>query len=305
MKLERPLALVALALGLPLLAQQGEAPARAVPTQGPRDFIMERVTTGFQFAEGPAWAADGALVFSDIPSNRILRWSAKEGLKRITDDGGGANGNAFDEQKRLYTCEGRRRRIVRRTAEGKVEILADRFEGKRFNAPNDIVVRHDDHVYFTDPAFGDQVDQRELPFYGIYHLTPRGDLTAVARLETRPNGIALSHNGRALYVADSDQRNVLLFDLDRGGNASNMRVLITGIEGVPDGLKVDDRGDIYVAAGAIAIYSAQGKLLRTLPLPEKPSNLAFGDADGKSLYVTARTSVYRLRLDVKGPPSQP
>jgi gluconolactonase len=179
-------------------------------------------------------------------------------------------------------------------------VLASRFEGKRLNAPNDIVVRRDGHVYFTDPAFGNQEDSRELDFYGIFHITPKGDLELTAKWKTRPNGITLAPNGRILYVADSDARCVRALDLDRAGAASNERVVIDKIPGVPDGIRTDEKGNIYVAGKNVYVYSPQAKLLGDIALAETPSNVAFGDADLESLFITARTAVYRVRIGVKG-----
>ncbi|MDW8131521.1 MAG: SMP-30/gluconolactonase/LRE family protein, partial [Bryobacterales bacterium] len=258
------------------------------------------IAAGSRFTGGPGWPRDGFLLFSDVPQDLILRWTPGKGVTRYRESSNGANGNAFDIQGRLYTCESRTRRVVRTDRKGGVEVLAERFEGKRLNAPNDIVVRRDGHVYFTDPAFGAQQDGRELDFYGVFHITPKGELEAIARWPTRPNGIALSPDGKLLYVANSDERQVRVFDLDRQGRASGERVLISDIEGAPDGLAVDEKGNLYVAARTIAVYAPEGRLLAAIEMPETPSNCAFGDPDFGALYVTARTSVYRIRLDVRG-----
>jgi gluconolactonase len=264
------------------------------------DLTVERGPSNFRFTEGPAWSGE-FLLFSDIPSNRILKITPGQPAVTIfREDSGGANGNAFDNRGRLYTCEGGNRRVTRTTPDGKVEVLAERFEGKRFNAPNDITVRRDGHAYFTDPAYGPQEETRELPFYGVFHLTPRGQLNVVARMDKRPNGITLSPDGRTLYVAGADERVVRMYDLDRGGNATNGRILISGIEGVPDGIRTDEKGNLYVAAQGVQIYSPSGQLLREIKLPETPSNLEFGDGDLRGLYITARRSVYYMRLPVKG-----
>ncbi len=267
-------------------------------------FQVERAAGGFRFTEGPTWSKDGSLIFSDIPNNRIHRFVPGKGVEVFRENSGGANGNAFDEHGRLITCEGENRRITRTNAKGQVEVLADKFEGKRFNAPNDVVVRKDGNIYFTDPAFGKSVDTRELDFYGVYHITPKGELQVIARSDKRPNGITLSPNGRILYVANSDERVIRAYDLDRQGAASNERVLITGIEGVPDGIRTDDKGNLYVACAKLTVYTPEGKLVRSIEMAETPANLAFGDADYQTLYVTARTTLYRVRLNVKGSPQQ-
>jgi gluconolactonase len=229
-----------------------------------------------------------------------MKFVPGEGSQVFREASNGADGNAIDSQGRLYTCEARAHRVTRTDKKGKIDVIAEKFEGKRLNAPNDITVRHDNHVYFTDPAFGNQLEGRELSFFGVYHVTPKGELEVIAKPKGRPNGIALSPAGKALYVTNSDERKVYAYDLDKNGAASNEHVLISGIEGVPDGIRTDEKGNLYVAAKGVAIYSAEGKLIRQVPLTEKPSNLAFGDADMQSLYVTARTSIYRLRVPVKG-----
>jgi gluconolactonase len=262
---------------------------------------VEKVAAGCQFAEGPVWSREGYVLFSDVPANKMLKLGPGDKHPGVfREDSGYANGNTFDAQGRLYTCESRTRRVTRTDKKGRIEVLAERWEGKRFNAPNDIVVRKDGQIYFTDPAFGNQADARELDFYGVYHITPKGQLSVIARPKGRPNGITFAPSGRTLYVANSDDRTVVAYDVDRAGEVSNERAVISGIDGVPDGIRTDEKGNIYVAAKGIAIYSAEGKLITTIPMAETPSNCAFGDADFQTLYVTARTSVYRIRLDVKG-----
>jgi len=262
---------------------------------------VDKVATGLLFAEGPAWSRDGFLVFSDVPNNNLLQLRPIEKKTSIVRaNSNGAMGNAFDAQGRLYTCETHSRRITRTDKKGKIDVFVERYEGKRFNAPNDLVVRKDGQVYFTDPAFGNQEDTRELDFFGVYRVSPRGEVDLIAKPKGRPNGVALSPNGRVLYVSNSDERNIRAYDLDGKGAAANERVLVSGIEGVPDGLRADEKGNLYLAAGRIEVYTPEGKPLGSIALGETPSNLAFGDEDLESLYITARTSVYRVRLDVKG-----
>lgn len=261
---------------------------------------VERIATGFAFTEGPAWSHDGYLVFSDIPANRMLKFTPSKGVEPFREESNGANGNAYDAQGRLYTCESHARRVTRTTKRGRLEVLADKWDGKRLNAPNDIVVTKSGSAYFTDPAFGKEADTRELDFYGVYHLTPKGDLAVVAKPKGRPNGIALSPDQHMLYVTNSDEHNVRAYALDRDGNASGERIVVQDIPGVPDGIRTDEKGNLYVAARGLLIYSPEGRLVRELPIAETPSNLAFGDGDLQTLYITARTSLYRVRFGVKG-----
>jgi gluconolactonase len=264
------------------------------------DIRVERVAAGLRFTEGPAWSLEGYLLFSDTVMRTLQKFVPGKGVEPVADRPGGPSGNAFDEQGRLYTCETHDRRVVRLDRKGKIEIVAAEYQGKRLNAPNDVVVRRDGTVYFTDPAFGSQQDHRELDFFGVYRVSPKGQIDAVAKWQTRPNGIALSSNGRTLYVTDSDARNVSAFELDRSGAAANSHVLISNIPGVPGGIRADEKGNLWIAAKQLYVYSAQGKLLHSLELGETPSNLAFGDPDFQTLYVTAGTSVFRLRTGVKG-----
>jgi gluconolactonase len=264
------------------------------------DLRVEKIATGLQFTEGPAWSKEGFLLFSDCVSNKLHKFVPGTGGSHYADVPGGPNGNTYDAQGRLYTCEFHSRRVTRTSKKAGVEVLASKFEGKRLNAPNDIVVRRDGQIYFTDPAFGDQQDNRELDFFGVFHITPKGELEAIARWKTRPNGITLSPNGKTLYVADSDARVVRAFDLDKAGAASKERVVIENIPGVPDGIRTDEKGNLWVAAKHVFSYSEDAKLLGTIELGETPSNIAFGDADLETLYITARTVVYRVRIGVKG-----
>ena len=274
--------------------------AASLAAQDFSDLKIEKVAAGFRFTEGPVWSREGFLLFSDIPNDKILRFVPGKGTEVFREKSDGANGNTFDPQGRLYSCESRTRRVTRTDKKGKIEVLAEKWEGKRLNAPNDIVVRKDGHVYFSDPAFGGSTDQRELDFYGVYHIAPKGQMELIAKPNGRPNGLALSPNGRILYVDNSDERNVRAYDLDRSGKAANERVVVSGIDGVPDGMKVDEKGNLYITAKGVAIYSPEGKLLTTIEVPETPANCAFGDPDFQTLYITARTSLYRVRLNVKG-----
>ena len=281
--------MLALLFLLPLAAQATDDQPR-----------LEKIFANYRFTDGPVWSPDKFLIYFDVPSNRMLRWAPPGKPEVAREDSGGASGAAYDAQGRLYVCETRTRRVVRFDKRGKLEVLAERWNGKRLNAPNDIAIRKDGNAYFTDPAFGSQSDSRELDFHGVYRIDPKGEVTLVAQLRTRPNGIALSPNNRILYVSDADDHSIRAWDLDRAGVPSNERTVVTKIEGVPAGLRSDEKGNLYVAGNFVYVYSPEGRLIRTIPLSEKPSNIAFGDPDLQTLYITARTSVYRIRLDVKG-----
>src|SRR5947209_12312570 len=231
---------------------------------------LEHVAGGYHFTEGPVWSREGYLLFSDVPDNKIIKLEPGQKPAVFRDDTNGANGNTFDSQSRLYSCESRTRRVVRIDKKGVTQVLAERWDGKRLNAPNDIVVRKDGHIYFTDPAFGNQADTRELSFYGVYHITPKGAMSLIAKPAGRPNGIAFSPNGRILYVDNSDDRNVRAYDVDRNGEVSNERVVVSNIDGVPDGMKVDVKGNLYITAKGISVYSPNGMLIQTIDLYDTP-----------------------------------
>jgi gluconolactonase len=265
--------------------------------QEPGPYHVETVTSKHKFLEGPVWSSkDGYLLFTDVPMNTIQKLDTK-GLSTFREQSGGASGNAFDDKGRLYTCEAHMRRVTRTDRKGAVEVLADQFEGKKLNNPNDIAVTKHGHVYFTDPAFGSAGETRELPFYGVFHISPKGQMEASLKLQTRPNGVAASPDGDILYVTNSDERSVRAYDIAKDGTLQNERIFVPKTEGVPDGIEVDEKGNVYVAAAEVNIFSPNGERLGTLQTAEKPSNLVFGDGDLKALYITARTTLYRVRLE--------
>jgi gluconolactonase len=263
-------------------------------------YSVELLAASHKFTEGPTWSAkENYLLYSDIPANQIFKIDGK-GKTVFREKSGGANGNAFDEKGRLYTCQERERRVIRTDRNGAVQVLADTFEGKKLNGPNDIVVSRDEHVYFTDSAFGTRAETRELPFNGVYHVPPKGPMVALLRMQTRPNGIAISPDGKILYVGDSDGRCVRAYERQKDGTIGPERMFIAKTDGVPDGIEVDASGNVFVAARNVGVYSPTGQLLTSIELSEKPSNMVFGDPELKTLYVTARSSVYRVHMETKG-----
>jgi gluconolactonase len=266
---------------------------------------IERISTDHAFVEGPVWSRQennkaGFLVFSDIYNSRIMKLAGAGPAQIYRNYTNAANGNAMDTAGRLYSCERDGRRVSRLEKDGSITTIAAEYQGKRLNSPNDVVVRRDGHIYFSDPASKAVLEPQELGFSGLFHVTPDGKLSLITAKMKRPNGVALTPDGRTLYVADSEDRTILAWDLDAQGNATRERVLIRNIEGSPDGLRVAENGNLYIACRGIATYTPAGKLLRLVELPETPANLAFGDNDLQTLYVTARTSVYRLRIPDRG-----
>jgi gluconolactonase len=259
---------------------------------------VEPVAEGFPGGEGPVWSRGGFLIFSDYSKDRLYKYVPGGTPQIYREESHGANGNTMDRQGRLYSCEYKARRVTRSERNGRIEVLVDKFEGKRFNAPNDIVVRRDGQVYFTDPLFT-PLEQRELDFYGVFHVTPKGKIEAIARMKTRPNGVALSPDGRILYVANTDEKNIRAYALDREGNASGERIAIADLPAGPDGIRTDVKGNLYVAARGVVVYSPDGSVLGKIAPPVNPRNLSFGDKDLRTLYMVGN-SIFRVRLDVAG-----
>ena len=260
---------------------------------------VETVATGFRFTEGPVWLSSGELLFSDIPADRIYRMDKSV----FREPSGQSNGLTLNRQGQLIAAEHKNRRIARMEKSGAVTVLASRFEGKRLNSPNDVIIRSDGMLFFTDPPYGLEGGlegaDAELDFSGVYALSPKGKLTLLAKDFTRPNGLALSPDERTLYVADTKNAHIRAFQVNKRGLLSQDRILYKLPN--PDGMKVDTKGNIWsTAKDGIHVISPQGKHLETIVFPEQPANCAFGDADGKTLYVTARKSVYKVRVNVEG-----
>jgi gluconolactonase len=294
-----------------------QAPLRVEGLEGivPADARLERIAGGFEFTEGPVWTRDGALLFSSPNTNAIYRWTPEGRVTVFRPKSGytgadigryhqpGSNGLTFDPEGRLTICQHGNRRLLRVNPHGDTTVLADRYEGKRLNSPNDLVYRSDGTLFFTDPPFGlpDPSDS-ELGFAGVYRLAG-GCVELVTDELEGPNGIALSPDERHLYVGNwqDDRKIVWRHDLQSGGGEVFFDMTEAPGEDAIDGIKVDRDGDLWVCGpGGIWVLSPEGEHLGTLRLPEVPHNLAWGDEDARGLYVTAETGVYRLRVGVPG-----
>lgn len=262
----------------------------------------ERIVTGCQFTEGPLWHPDGYLLFSDIPRNRILKWAPGSEAVVWREPSGQSNGLTFDRQGRLLAAEHRGRRVSRTLADGRLETVAERYRGQRLHSPNDLVVHSSGAVYFTDPPYGG--NPAEIQAFGVYRAATDGELTQLATDFERPNGLAFAPDERTLYVDDTARQHVRAFDVADDGTLRRGRVLATmdaTRQGGADGLKVDAEGRIWCTGpGGCWVFQPSGEVLGLLVLPEIPANCAWGDADRQTLYLTARTSVYRVRTKVKG-----
>ncbi len=256
----------------------------------------EKVAGDFKFTEGPVWNAKrGELLFSDIPTNRIYRF--KNGKAEVfREPSGNTNGNALDNQSRLVSCEHGNRRVSRTEADGTVVTLANRYDGKRLNSPNDVVVKRDGAIYFTDPPYGVKKELRELDFQGVYRVSPDGKkVTLLVKDFIKPNGLAFSPDEKVLYIADTEGNHIRAFDVAADGTLTHGRVFCQVPR--PDGVRVDSDGNLYsTAQTGVEVFSPKGDKLGVIKCPEQPANLAFAGADCQTLYITARTGLYRVRL---------
>jgi gluconolactonase len=276
-----------------------------------QSFEVDKIAGGFQFVEGPVWlsashplisltgAETECLIFSDIPASRLywLRGN-KNGIVR--ESTGQANGNTLDSDGGLLSCEHLNRRVSRMTSDGTVATVIDRYQNKRLNSPNDIVVRSDGLLFFTDPPYGVREDARELNFQGLYCLDPKNLRLKLLRDNfEKPNGLAFSVDEEELFVADTEVGRLIKFSVDIDGSLSNERVFCECDR--PDGIRLDQAGNVWTAClRGIEIFGPDGRHIASIELPERPANLTFGDADYRSVYICARTSIYRTRSEIPG-----
>ena len=302
------------ALTFLLGAAHPQAPSRAfaLKAESPkfwelldRDASLTKLAGGFGFTEGPVWDERGFLYVSDEEQNKIFKVYA-DGRKEEVISLGDPDGNTYDGQRRLIDCASVLRAIISVTPDGKYSILADKFEGKKFNSPNDVIVGPDGALYFTDPTLDlPKGEKQEIPFQGVYRLDKNGGVRLLTNELTQPNGLAFSPDGKLLYVDDSKQKNIRVYDVIADGSLTNGRIFGTEEggphQGVPDGMRVDQAGNLYVTGPkGIWVWDSDGHHLGTIELPEQPANLNWGDSDYETLYITATSSVYKLRTKARG-----
>jgi gluconolactonase len=276
-----------------------------------RDTTLERLVGNCKFTEGPVWhPVERHLIFSDMPDNHMRRWRQRGGVETFRRPSNMANGNAYDRQGRLVTCEHATSRLTRTEPDGRITVLASHHDGKQLNSPNDVVVNRDGAVYFTDPSYG-RMDyygvkrEPELAFRGLYRLSPDGGtLRLLADDFAQPNGLCFSADERRLFVNDTERQHIRVFELQADGGLANGRIFAeTKGEGAgaPDGMKLDAQGNVYCAGpGGVHVFDPGGVCLGVVRMPEYTANFCFGDDDLRTLYVCAATSLYRLRVLVPG-----
>jgi sugar lactone lactonase YvrE len=269
------------------------------------DNKIEKVLTGFQFTEGPVWVPEGFLLFSDIPADTIYKYEPGLRSEIFLKPSGHSNGLTLDKLGRLVKCE-HDRRVTRLEKDETENVLAEYYKGRHLNSPNDLVVKTDGSIYFTDPTFGlpNRVEGKELDFCGVYRIETNGKITLLDSSLVLPNGLGFSPDESVLYVDDSSNGHVYVFDVSEDGLLSDKRLFadVGGDEGRGgDGLKVDVEGNVFVTGPeGVSVFNPEGLRIGVIECPEKPSNLAWGDGDYKTLYITARTSVYNIRVLTSG-----
>jgi gluconolactonase len=297
------LLLAVLALGVTVVAK--ERPAKKERARS-TDLVAagaqaKKLAGDFQFTEGPAADAKGDVYFSDIPNDRILKWSVEDGrLSTFLENSGGANGLYFDKAGNLIACQGAERRIVSISPKGQVTVLADKYEGKKFNSPNDLWIDSKGGIYFTDPRYGGG-EPMEQKGECVYYLTPdRKTVIRVIDDMVRPNGVIGTPNGRRLYVADHGAGKTYAYRINDDGTLSNKQLFA---EQGSDGTTIDNRGNVYLTGKGVTAYNRRGEKVQEIQVPEQPSNVTFGGRDDQTLFITARTSLYAVAMQVKGAPT--
>jgi gluconolactonase len=264
-----------------------------------------RVEGNFQFTEGPIWMKRGQyLLFSDIPANTIYSWSPEQGLSEWRKPSNNANGNTVDNERRLITCEHTSRRVTRTERDGKIAVLARTYQGKHLNSPNDVVVKRDKTIWFTDPPYGIKPEMQEQSANYVFRLNPeKEEPMPVADDFSRPNGLCFSPDEKFLYIGDSDTKihHVRRFIVLDNNTLKEEEIFTIIYPGVPDGIRVDSEGHLFCAAGdGIQVFNVNGKLIGKILTPQTASNCTFGDSDLKELFITATESVWKVSLLVAG-----
>jgi gluconolactonase len=258
---------------------------------------VEKLAGDFKFTEGVASDAEGNVFFSDIPNNRIHKWSLNGKLSTFRENSGGSNGLYVDKKGNILACEGGGRRLVSIDPKGNVTVLADKYQDKRFNSPNDLWADPNGGIYFTDPRYG-QRDDMEQDGEHVYYLSPdRKKLIRVINDMVRPNGIIGTADGKLLYVADHGGNKTFVYTINKDGTLSNKKLFAS--EG-SDGMTIDNEGNVYLTTKVVAVYNSKGQKIESIAAPEEPANVCFGGKDMKTLFITARTSLYAVRMRVKG-----
>ncbi|MDB6124878.1 MAG: Gluconolactonase [Pedosphaera sp.] len=266
---------------------------------------LKKLGSGMKFVEGPVWVSreGGYLIFSNIPDEELKKWSAKDGLTTFRTNNHGINGNCLDRQGRLLSCVHEARRVSLTEKDGTVRTVVDQFEGKKFNSPNDVVVKSDGTIWFTDPDYGLGKKTREVEGNYVYRLDPKAKKISVVEKDlAEPNGLCFSPDEKRLYIADSGKPHLIrVYDVQKDGALSNDRVFCVIDKGVPDGIRCDAEGRVFSSAeDGVQIFNSKGELIGKILVPEPPANLCFGGDDGKTLFITARTSLYAIPVLVKG-----
>jgi gluconolactonase len=285
---------VALWITLTCMAASAATAAEELVAPGAK---VEQLASGFAFTEGPACDAEGNVYFSDIPNNRIHKWSLDGKLTTFREKSGGANGLYFDRRGNLLACEGDSRRLMSISPEGKVTVLADSYQGKKLNSPNDLWATPKGGVYFTDPRYGSKAGLEQDGFH-VYYLPPeRKQLVRALDNLVMPNGVVGTADGKLLYVADPGDSKTYVYRIQPDGSLTDRKLAAPAGS---DGMTLDEQGNLYLTGGGVQVYSPEGKKITTIKVPEPPANVCFGGKDRRTLFITARKGLYAVRMNVRG-----
>lgn len=267
------------------------------------DAEPEIITEGYQFTEGPLWHASGYLLFSDIPANSVYKWMPGEGAEIFLKPSGHSNGLAYDQGGNLLLAQ-HDGHVSRLSNDKKLTVVVDNYKGKRLNSPNDLAIKSDGSIYFTDPPFGVSDEDRELGFSGVYRYSEENGLQLLIDDFDLPNGIVFSPDESRIYVNDSRHNHIRVFEVHEDGSLANGRIFAemqSDDEGAADGMKVDTEGNVYsTGPGGLWIFSAEGKLLQQIETPTRITNVAWGGSNFSSLFLTAPNAVYKLETNTTG-----
>jgi gluconolactonase len=271
---------------------------------------VQKLAGGFAFTEGPAADKEGNIFFSDIPNNRIHKWSLDGKLSTFKEDSGGANGLFFDDSGTLFVCEGGRRRLVSIDPRGNMQVLVEKYKNKKFNSPNDLWLHPKGGIYFTDPCYGNR-DKMEQDGEHVYYLSPdRKKVLRVIDDMIKPNGVIGTGDGKLLYVTDHGGDNTFVYKINSNGTLSNKKLFAPESS---DGMTIDNKGNIYLTSmpastlsdydtgqNPVTVYDSSGRKIETILIPERPTNVSFGGPDKKTLFITAQKSLYSVKMRVNG-----
>ncbi len=257
---------------------------------------LKKLSGDFRFTEGPVWNRNGVLYFSDIPNKKIHTWTSKKGIETFQTLDGSCNGLRIDNSGNLYVCQPTGRAVIKITPKGEVSVVADAYQGKKLNSPNDLWIDPAGGIYFTDPRYGNMDDLQQGGFH-VYYIHPDGKkIVRVLDDLVKPNGVVGAADGKKLYVTDPGAQKTYVYDITKPGKLEHRKL---AADAGSDGLELDEQGNLYITGDSIRIFNSEAKEIASIPLPERAANMTIGGDDGKTLFITAQTGLYSIQLNVR------